>query len=205
MCETSEESRRAVWGYTFDEILEIIQLLLWANLQTTNQAPPEATVDALFGERPVSQAMAHHMQQLLPVKIESIFGKRGGGSNVAGKEMLANKELGDRWWTPMKAFADSSVEHAQALRALLNNLERDRHRLIAHKEGKTAEATHEKNANQRSIVLKVNPDPITGEELEALQTYFKACKFFCEHARDSEDFENGPALPRLAQQIWRDR
>jgi hypothetical protein len=120
MCQNPEESRRAVWGYTLDEMLEIIQLLRWANLQTISQDSSEATVDALFGERPVSQAMTHHLLQLLPVKIESIFGKRGGGSDEEGKEMLENKLLDGRWWKPMRDFADGAVDDAQSLRKLWN-------------------------------------------------------------------------------------
>lgn len=200
MCQNPEESRRAVWGYTLDEILEIIQLLRWANLQTISQDSSEATVDALFGERPVSQAMAHHLLQLLPVKIESIFGKRGGGSDEEGKEMLENKLLGGQWWKPMRDFADGAVDDAQSLRKLWNRLELDRHRLIAHREGKKANVTYERSANQRSIKFKANPHPLKGEELEALYRYFQACKFFCEHARKTE---NGPTLPWFAQQAWR--
>ncbi|KII12568.1 hypothetical protein [Phaeobacter sp. S60] len=199
MCQNPEEGRRAVWGYTFDEILEIIQLLRWTNRQTNSQVCSEETVDALFGKRPVSQAVAHHLQQLLPVKIESIFGKRGGGFDEEGKEVSENKLLGCRWWKPMRNFADGAIDDAQSLRELWNRLEDDRHRLIAHREGKTADVTHERNANQRSIKFKANPDPFKGEELEALQTYFQACKFFCEHARDTK---SGPTLPQFAQQAW---
>ncbi len=200
MFQNAEEGRRAVWGYTFDEILEIIQLLRWANLQTSSQVSSEATVDALFGERPVSQAMAHHLLQLLPMKIESILGKRGGGSDKEGREMSENKLLGSLWWKPMRDFADGTVDNVQFLRELWNRLELDRHRLIAHRAAKTADVTYERSANQCSINFKANPDPLKGEELEALHTYFRACKFFCEHARDSE---KGPTLPSFAQQAWR--
>jgi len=200
MCRNSEESRKAVWGYTFDEILEILQLLRWANLQTSTGEPPDATIDALFGERPVSQAMAHHLHQLLPVKIECIFGKRGGGSDHSGKEMLANSKLGARWWEPMKAFADQSVEDQTVLRVLLNRLEKNRHRLIAHREGKTADVTQEVSAKgQSSIVFKANPEIITGVELEELRKYFTACKFFCEHAKDNE---SGPSLQQFELSAW---
>lgn len=201
----ADESRRAVWGYTFDEILEIIQLLLWANNQTSDgkqKNPCPATVDALFGERPIHRAVHHHMQQLLPIKIESIFGERGGGSSKDGQEMSANASLGKQFWGPMKAFAERSLENPQTIRMLLNKLEKDRHRLVAHREGKTANATHEKNGNLQSIIFKANPDDLTKAELEVLQKYFVACKFFCEHASYND---NKPELGQFEQSLWNHR
>ena len=100
----------------------------------------------------------------------------------------------------MKEFAGTSVSNPQALRTLLNRLKEDRHRMIAHREGRTADVIHEQNPNGRSIVFKANPDPVADDELENLRSYFKACKFFCEHAKNTK---NGPTLRHIDQMAWR--
>ncbi len=197
--KNGKNARRGIWAYTFDEALEVILLIEWATRQSFDeerQISSEETVLSAYGNRPIPIAIRHHMQQLLAVKIGSVFGKRGGGSKEDRKQVYENADLGKTWWEPMKAFADSTVENSQDVRSLLNRLKADRNQMIAHRDGKTADATHE---SERTLIFRADPTPLTIAELNALGKYIKACKYFCEHATDSD---TSPKLSNVAQMAW---
>ena len=192
----SEAARAYMWSYTFDEILEIIQILHWTESpsnQKAGQSPSSSeTVISAYGERTVKQGIRHHMQQQLCVKVGAIYGKSGEGYGEKDKEVAKNSKLQRDWFPEMNAHAEKYGFDVMGTVALIDKLIHVRNKLIAHRDGAEADVHHENGPEGRSVTFRADPAPLTTNELESLSSYIKASKQFADHAKISEA---GPVFP----------